>query len=118
FVSILLSNCFNNLTDLHYALQYLANFSITRFAYEAMLLLEYGFGRCNPDQVQLVLFAKSLHDSDYHHKLAMLGFNVVFWHALALWMLVYRANPREDVKQRSSQADVKTDRPNFMIIPF
>ena len=103
FIKMLLCNVFINLTDLHYGLQLLSNFSVTRFAFEALLLLQYGFGRCSQDQIQLILYDKSLHDSDYYHKIAMLAFNIILWRVLALWLLVRKSNPRKSAKQRTSK---------------
>src|SRR5699024_7343675 len=98
-VTVILCNLFLNLADAHYAWQFLSNFSIMRFAFEALLLLEYGFGRCNQDEIQLFLHDRSLQDSDYSRIIAILIFNVIFWRCFAVYLLVCKSNPKENSKK-------------------
>jgi len=93
-VLILLSNYFIPLKNLHYVHQLISMLSIPKYAFEAIALLEYGFGRCGPREIQVVLAWMDLQDEDYFTCIAMLAFHVVLYRSIAFWLLVRKANSR------------------------
>lgn len=97
---LLLSNLFINLKHLHYFYQLISLISLPRFTLESLFLLEYGFGRCSPRQIQPVLYWMNLTDDDYFFCIAMLIGNLILYKVVALWMLIEKVNPKENRRQR------------------
>ena len=96
----LLSNFLLTYARLHYVYQFISNFAISRFIFEAVMLLIYGFGRCAPNEIQQLLYAISIRDEDYTHCIRMLVFNIVVYRVIAIYLLMGKVNPVENRRQR------------------
>src|SRR5699024_296842 len=70
---------------------------------EATLLLQYGFGRCRPKEIHAILYSFSLEDADYSRAIRMLLLNLVLFRLIAVWLLIWRANPIENRRKRVSR---------------
>ncbi len=72
----------------------LSHLSIPRFVYEALIMLQYGFGRCgNADaKVQSLFYLMQITDEDYGFCLLMLLANLLLYRAVALLLLLKKAN--------------------------
>ena len=97
----MLSNFMLTYNRLHYVYQFLSNFAISRFHYEAIILLLYGFNRCAPKEIQIILYSMSLVDDDYYNCVWMLLFNIVFYRTVAIVLLIRQANPFQDQRSRT-----------------
>ena len=95
-----ISNFFLPLAQLHYIYQFIANFSISRFVFEAALLLQYGFGRCGPKQIQPILYTMSIDDGHFYYCIQMLLVNLVLYRGLAIYLLMVKSNPVQNRRQR------------------
>lgn len=107
FTWFTLSNCFNPISGMHYWYQFLAQFSVLRFMNEALFQLQYGFGRCGPNELSAVLYKmmlpKDKHGQYFYHCLRMLVFQIVFYRALALGVLIFKSNPRQNRRSRGKR---------------
>ena len=92
FFSVLIGNMYLSLYKLHYVLQFLSKFSIPRYTYQGIMLLQYGFGRCNPKEIQAVLTVMQVQDEDYYTGIVMLIFNIVFFHTVTILLLFRKVN--------------------------
>ena len=88
------------LPALHFIFQFLSNVSIDRFGLDASVLLQYGFGRCLPGEVQPLLVWMSLQDQDYPYAVIMMLFNLLLYRGLAFWLMVIKYNPKQNRRRR------------------
>ena len=102
-LSLILDNSAIHIADMPYYWQALSHLSISRYLYSSILLLQYGFGRCAPKELQTVLSAMSVEEADYGSNVLMLIFNLVVYRVLAFVLLVKRANPVEDRQKRMAR---------------
>lgn len=102
---LLLSNFFISLHRLHYFYQFLSNLNTARFALEASLLLQFGFGRCGAGQLQPVLYWMNLTDDHYSHCIQMLFFHIVFYRLAAFSLLKWKVGGRQCRPERSKQIE-------------
>lgn len=105
FFSLLIGNFVVPVEDMHYFWRGLANFSAPRYLFEALIALQYGYGRCpNKGEVSSILYGMSINKEDaqsvYGHSLRMLAFNAILFRLLALWLFVRQANPTQNRKCR------------------
>lgn len=103
FFFTLLSNFLLTYSRLHYIYQFISNFAISRFIFEAVMLLIYGFGRCSKNEIQQLLYTMTINDYDYYHCIVMLIFNIFFYRILAIYLLIWKANPVENRRQRMAR---------------
>ena len=96
----LLSNFLLTYSRLHYIYQFISNFAVSRFIFEAVMLLIYGFNRCAPHEVQQLLYAMKIGDDDYYHCVTMLLVNIILYRVIAIYLLICKANPVENRRQR------------------
>lgn len=88
---LILSNFFVNIHRLNVIYQAVSYFSISRWAFEAVLLLIYGFGRCEEGvQVHPVLKWLQIEDDDYFSCIALLLLNCVVFRAIVFCLLLLR----------------------------
>ena len=103
---ILLSNFLLAHARLHYIYQFVSNFAVSRFMFEAALLLVYGFGRCREGrEVNLLLYDNLLRDEDFTHCIRMLLLNIVLYKAVAMYLLIRSANPVENRRKRVARIE-------------
>lgn len=100
-----ISNFFIPLSGLHYVYQFASNLSISRFVFEAALILQYGFGRCEPKQLQLILYSMSIDTSHFYHSIIMLVVNFFLYRLIAIYLLVRKANPLHNRKTRIARIE-------------
>ncbi|KAF7491659.1 ABC transporter G family member 40 [Sarcoptes scabiei] len=104
FTWFVLSNCFNPINEMHYGYQFLSQFSVLRFINEALFELQYGFDRCDSNEISAVLYKMMLpRDSEgqyFYHCLRMLIFQIFFYRILALGTLLFKSNPRQNRRSR------------------
>ena len=67
------------------------------------MLLQYGFGRCGPKEIQQLLYSMTLTDSDYPHIILMLILQIIFYRLLAIYILTARLNQIGNRKTRSQR---------------
>lgn len=99
---LLLSNFFVNVHRLSIFYQIVSYFSISRWAFEAVLLLIYGFGRCKENvEVHPVLKWLQLEDDDYLTCILLLLLNCVVYRAISFCLLVLKTNSFNFFKLKS-----------------
>ena len=103
FCFILMSNFFIKLEDLHYVYRFISNFAIQRFVMEPILLLQYGFGRCNSKEIQPILYQMALKDEDYSNRIFMLFVNIIVYRLIALAFLLHSSNSIQNRRKRVSR---------------
>lgn len=97
---LLLSNFFISLHRLHYFYQFLANLNTPRFALEASLLLQFGFGRCDEaTQVQPILYWMNLSDDHYSASIQMIILHIILYRLAAFCMLNWNVRRRKSSKK-------------------
>lgn len=90
---LLLSNFFVNVHRLNIFYQIVSYFSISRWAFEAVLLLIYGFGRCKENvEVQPVLKWLQIEDNDYFNSILLLLLNCAVFRVISFCLLLLRTN--------------------------
>ena len=57
-----------------------------------MIILQYGFGRCAPGQIQAMFYMMRLSDDDFGYCIQMLLFNLVLYRVVAMCLLYARVN--------------------------
>ncbi|CAG2172073.1 unnamed protein product, partial [Oppiella nova] len=62
-VLVLLGNSLFPVKQLHYVLQVLSSLSYIRYAFECIVLLIYGFGRCSHNQMSTVLYSLDIDEN-------------------------------------------------------
>lgn len=100
-----ISNFFIPLSGLHYVYQFASSFSVSRFVFEATLLLQYGFGRCGPKQLQLILYSMSIDTSHFYHCILMLVLNFFMYRLIAIYLLIKKANPSHNQRTRIARIE-------------
>ncbi|CAG2167827.1 unnamed protein product, partial [Oppiella nova] len=68
-VLVLLGNSLFPVKELHYVLQVLSSLSYIRYAFECIVLLIYGFGRCSHNQMSTVLYSLDIEENVFWHNL-------------------------------------------------
>lgn len=96
----LISNFLLSFSRLHYIWQFISNIAVSRFIFEAVMLLIYGFGRCASNEIQQLLYTMAINDSYYSHAIMMLIFNIVFYRVIAIYLLCCKGNPVDNRRQR------------------
>lgn len=109
-ISLLVSNMTTPIKRLHYAFQFLSNFSPTRFGIEAISLLQYGFNRCRRKQVQKLLYRLRMENDEHKHHpsflmntVIMLIFIIIFYRIVALLILLTKTNRYENRRKRAQK---------------
>lgn len=108
---IMLGNFFISLHRLHYIYIFLANGSLARFSFEALILLQYGFGRCSEKEIQPFLYLMQIDDEHYKTCLLMMIANIVITRIVALWLIINRCKTRngDGNSQRRGQVGAADD---------
>ena len=121
-ISCLLGNFFVKLERLHYFYKFLSQISIAKFTFQAGVLLEYGFGRCQRNEIQTLLYSLGINDDYYHYSIWMLVFNLMLFRIIAIVLLICKANPQENRRHRVKRIAVhnqqlqKLDDSNTIIV--
>ena len=94
-VFLMLSNLFNPIDQLPYIFHLISHFSVLRHLNQGTFWLVYGGDRCTENEIQTILYQLVVPNTRDHFKqciitLAMLA---VFYHTIALFMLIFKANP-------------------------
>lgn len=90
---LLLSNFFVNVHRLNIFYQIVSYFSISRWAFEAVLLLIYGFERCEKSiQIHPVLKWLQIEDDDYLSCIVLLLLNCLIFRVIVFCLLLLRTN--------------------------
>uniref|UniRef100_A0A6P6Y7W5 ABC transporter G family member 3-like n=1 Tax=Dermatophagoides pteronyssinus TaxID=6956 RepID=A0A6P6Y7W5_DERPT len=70
---ILLGNSATPVKQLHYSFEFLSLFSPSRFINECFIMLQYGFDRCRPKEIQVILYQLRIeHDEHFYFCIIML----------------------------------------------
>lgn len=85
--------------------QWLSNFAISRFIFEALILLQYGFGRCAEKEIQVTLYTMKIADDDFYHCILMLVFNMIIYRLVAFYLLYCKVNLGENRSKRLERID-------------
>lgn len=100
---LLFGGLFFKLASLHYVYQFVGNFSVLKFSHQSLMLLEYGFGRCTEQELQLVLYWMDLdtrsevtNEADFYHAIKMMCCLVVFSRAVACYVFVCKSNDNKN----------------------
>lgn len=88
FFLVMLGNFFIVIERLHYVYRFLSNVSLARFSFEALILLQYGFGRCTEKEIQPFLYLMQIDDEHYQTCLLMMIANIVITRFIALWLII------------------------------
>lgn len=100
----LLSNFASPIQRLNYLYQFLSNLSPYRFVLEALLILQYGFERCQSNEIPIVLYQmmaiNNPYDQHFYHCIRQLIFNIFFYRLLAIIMLIIRTEPFDDYHRK------------------
>ena len=86
------SNLFIRVTNMGAIHQVFATLSLLRYIFESIFLLQYGFGRCGPKEIQVVLAWMGVEDGDYSVGVLRLVGLVMAFRVGYLWMLIKRVN--------------------------
>ncbi|OTF73500.1 hypothetical protein BLA29_005304, partial [Euroglyphus maynei] len=125
-IFLMVSNLGTPVKRLHYILQFISNFAPTRFGIEAMFLLQYGFDRCRPKEVQKILFKLKMENDEHEHHTSfllytfiMLIFNLLFYRLISLLLLVIKSNHYDHRRKRAQKIANfhKNLQPSNVIIP-
>lgn len=104
FVSIFLmfSNAFNPIEQLNYFQRLLSYFSILRFVNQSDFWLIYGGERCLEHEIQSILYQLMIPNTmeNFLYGIAMLVILAIFYHCLALWLLIIKSNPMNSRRSR------------------
>ena len=99
-----LSNFYNPLDTVHYFYQIIAYFNTSRWLHEALILLQYGFGRCGKKEIQAILYIMHIYHDEYFYKcVTMLFANMLLYRTLALLVLLAKSNPMKNRRKRAEQ---------------
>ena len=91
-VMIQLSNVFSSLATAHYIHRGLSYLAIPRWPLQALMVAQYGFGRCREREVQPILSYMGLEDEDFAVAITWMVINVLLYKGVAFWWLVRRMN--------------------------
>ena len=105
--AIIVCNFFIPLARMHYIYQLLGIISPIRYMFEALLVLIYDFGRCGKHEIQPVLYEMSIGDNSdgsyFYHAILILILNIIFYHTVAIILLIKRVNPVENRRKKINQ---------------
>lgn len=117
---ILTANFFTKIANLHYSLQIISNLSICRFMIEGNLILQYGFGRCRPNDIQSILYNMNIPgDHYYYHCIRMLIFQLLLFRLISFAILIAKSNPLQNRRLRAERIEKYRGnmKPSNAIIP-
>lgn len=69
------------------------------------MLLQYGFGRCGANEIQVMLYVMNLADDDYYHSILMLFFNLILYRCIAFCLFYSKVNPVENRRRRLARIE-------------
>ncbi|KAH9412903.1 ABC protein, sub ABCG [Dermatophagoides pteronyssinus] len=100
-----LGNVATPVKQLHYFFQFLSLFSPSRFINESFVMLQYGFDRCRPKEIQVILYHLRIeHDEHFYFCIIMLIIQpAIFYHLVAFLLIMIRSNPFESRKHRAEK---------------
>ncbi|XP_027204920.2 uncharacterized protein LOC113798562 isoform X1 [Dermatophagoides pteronyssinus] len=68
-------------------------FNPIRYLNEASLVLQYGFGRCGPREISLILYKLDINHDDYFYECILRTIiNLIIYHSIAFSILYYQRN--------------------------
>ncbi|XP_054152568.1 uncharacterized protein LOC128951345 [Oppia nitens] len=80
--------------DLHYMIQYLAQVSFIKYAFECIVIMIYGWGRCSTSddstKLSIVMMMFDTTDENFWPNIVHIVVLVVLFHCLTLTMLIYQ----------------------------
>ncbi|KAH9527945.1 Cytoplasmic dynein 1 light intermediate chain 1, variant 2 [Dermatophagoides farinae] len=101
---LLTANFFSRISSLHYIFQIVSFFSICRYMSEGNMILQYGFDRCGPKEIQAVLYNLEIPGNHYfHHCIQMLLLHIFIYRLMALAALIAKSNPLENRRRRAER---------------
>lgn len=66
-------------------------FNPIRYLTEASVMLQYGFGRCGPREIQVILYKLGIkHDEYYYECILRIIINIIIYHSIAFALLYYQ----------------------------
>lgn len=98
----LLSNCYNNVSEMGLILSSLSKFSILLPLNQGILWLIYGGDRCKPDEIQTILMKLDIPNSVefFWQNLLWLILLALFYHTVALIILIAKKTTRDNRRKR------------------
>ncbi|KAH7637519.1 abc transporter-like protein 17 [Dermatophagoides farinae] len=104
----------------HLAFKLLATFNLFRYQNEAILLLIFGFGRCNDREIQIILYEFGYrHDDYFYYCILMTAVNALLYQTMAITLFCIRHNPFENRRKRIARIEYLNQRklPSKVIFP-
>lgn len=93
-INVMLCGFFAPIEELPEGLQWITNISFVKQTFEMMLFLVYGFERCGPGLIPSVLYQINIvEENKFWRNSIVLGFQVINYRFLALFVLLIKANP-------------------------
>lgn len=116
----LLSGIENPIHNSPYVYQKISYLNLFRYQNELALLLQYGFGRCQAREIQLILYRLGLTDDYFYESIFRMSVMAVVYRCLALGLFYIKFNPYRNQRERtkriiSHHESLKHDTPNVII---
>ena len=99
-LSFLLSNFTIPTKEVHYFIKGVSNLSTIKLILESILIIQYGFDRCDDKELSLVLYTHGVHNQHLFINLRLLFFQFVFFRIISLIVILLKVNPLGNIKQQ------------------
>ena len=122
-VSLITSNTFFRISELHYSVQMLSAVSYIRLSFESLLIVIYGFDRCPDDQISAVLMSFGVRTEDFWPNVINLIIVCILFKVLTLFALILKTGSffqRIDNSKQNDQDKFNNDleKNDFKLVIF
>lgn len=100
---MILGNNMVLLKELHYSLQLLSVVSYMRLTFESLLILIYGFDKCNENEISTVLMNFEVETQDFWPNVIQLVFICILLKALTVFILIIKINSTFESKRNTNE---------------
>jgi len=91
-LAVILSNSLIYLKEFHYSLQWFSELSYVKHSFESILVMIYGFNRCSPDKISVILYKYDINDQTFWSNSIKLFLLFIFLRYMSLIALMLKTN--------------------------
>ena len=108
-ISFMFSNILIPIKELHYSLQVFSNLATLKLLIESLMILFYGLDRCSDREFSYILSILNIEDKDLYMNIYLLIAQFFLFRAIALLILMYKANSNINYKKDQEYKEVITE---------
>ena len=98
-LSVFLGNFIVKTKELHYTIQYLCSYNPIKLIFECLLLLIYGFDRCNDREFSFPLSLFNIDSNDYYLNFRILILLLIICRSIPILAIYFRVNSNKKINK-------------------